>query len=140
MGLLAQTDAATLRRPAQRLAVAGNGILDRITARVRVVAFNPKLIDEKRPAKIGDGILRPEMGKARLACAHQRRVPGTSRGNHQSARHGRSRRMADRFARFRQDLWQQHGRTQSQENGEVATRLVNTHWFAFVQREKGQLI
>ena len=45
-GLLAQTDAATLAVLPKDY-VAGNGTWIGITARVRVVAFNPKLIDEK---------------------------------------------------------------------------------------------
>lgn len=45
-GLLAQTDATTLAVLPKDY-VAGNGTWIGITARVRVVAFNPKLVDEK---------------------------------------------------------------------------------------------
>lgn len=137
-GLLAKTDAATLEVLPKDY-VAGNGTWIGITARVRVVAFNPKLIDEKDlPASVMEFSQPQWQGKVGF-------VPTSGAFQEQAVAiiklHG-----MDAAEEWLTGL-RAFGKTYSNnmvalkavENGEVATVLVNNYYWFALQREKGQL-
>lgn len=137
-GLLAKTDAATLEVLPKDY-VASNGTWVGITARVRVVAFNPKLIDEKDLPKSVLEFSQPQwQGKVGF-------VPTSGAFQEQAVaiikQHGR-----DAAEEWLTGL-RAFGKTYSNnmvalkavENGEVATVLVNNYYWFALQREKGQL-
>lgn len=137
-GLLAKTDAATLEVLPKDY-VATNGTWIGITARVRVVAFNPKLIDEKDLPKSVLDFAQPQwQGKVGF-------VPTSGAFQEQAVAiiklHG-----MDAAEEWLTGL-RAFGKTYSNnmvalkavENGEVATVLVNNYYWFALQREKGQL-
>jgi len=137
-GLLAKTDAATLEVLPKDY-VATNDTWIGITARVRVVAFNPKLIDEKDLPKSVLDFAQPQwQGKVGF-------VPTSGAFQEQAVAiiklHG-----MDAAEEWLTGL-RAFGKTYSNnmvalkavENGEVATVLVNNYYWFALQREKGQL-
>ena len=137
-GFLARTDDATLAVLPKDY-VAGNGTWIGITARVRVVAFNPRLIEEKDLPKSVMEFSNPKwQGKVGF-------VPTSGAFQEQAVAiikvHG-----LDAAEEWLTGL-RAFGKTYSNnmvalkavENGEVATVLVNNYYWFALQREKGQL-
>lgn len=137
-GLLAKTDAATLQVLPKEY-VASNDTWVGITARVRVVAYNPKLIDEKDlPASVLEFSQPQWQGKVGF-------VPTSGAFQEQAVAiiklHG-----MDAAEEWLTGL-RAFGKTYSNnmvalkavENGEIATVLVNNYYWFALQREKGQL-
>ncbi|AJO76263.1 extracellular solute-binding protein [Pseudomonas sp. MRSN 12121] len=137
-GLLAKTDATTLQVLPKEY-VASNDTWVGITARVRVVAYNPKLIDEKDlPASVLEFSQPQWQGKVGF-------VPTSGAFQEQAVAiiklHG-----MDAAEEWLTGL-RAFGKTYSNnmvalkavENGEIATVLVNNYYWFALQREKGQL-
>jgi iron(III) transport system substrate-binding protein len=119
--------------------VAANGTWIGVTARTRVVAFNPKKIKEEELPKSVLDFANPEwQGKVGF-------VPTSGAFQEQAVAiiklHGRD--AAEEWltgpARVRQDLHQQHGGAQSGGKRRSGDVLVNNYYWFALQKEKGQL-
>ena len=137
-GLLAKADDATLAVLPEKY-VASNGTWIGVTARVRVVAYNPKLINEKDLPKsvmdFSDPQWQGKVGFVPTSGAFQEQAVAIIK------MHGR-----DAAEEWLTGL-RAFGKTYSNnmvalkavENGEVATVLVNNYYWFALQREKGKL-
>ncbi|KAF0862605.1 extracellular solute-binding protein [Pseudomonas sp. LD120] len=137
-GLLAQTDATTLAVLPKEY-VAGNGTWIGITARVRVAAFNPKLIDEKELPTSVMAFSQPQwQGKVGF-------VPTSGAFQEQAVAiiklHGldAAEEWLTGLRAFGKIYSNNMVALKAVENGEVATVLVNNYYWFALQREKGQL-
>ncbi|KTC34684.1 extracellular solute-binding protein [Pseudomonas sp. L5B5] len=137
-GLLAQTDPATLAVLPKEY-VASNGTWIGITARVRVVAFNPKLIDEKDLPKSVLEFSQPQwQGKIGF-------VPTSGAFQEQAVAiiklHGLD--AAEEWLTGLRAFGKVYSNNmvalKAVENGEVAAVLANNYYWFALQREKGQL-
>ncbi|MGE8410864.1 MAG: extracellular solute-binding protein [Pseudomonas sp.] len=137
-GLLAQTDPTTLAVLPKEY-VASNGTWIGITARVRVVAFNPKLIDEKDLPKSVLEFSQPQwQGKIGF-------VPTSGAFQEQAVAiiklHGLD--AAEEWLTGLRAFGKVYSNNmvalKAVENGEVAAVLANNYYWFALQREKGQL-
>ncbi|WHS59940.1 extracellular solute-binding protein [Pseudomonas sp. G2-4] len=137
-GLLAKIDDATLNVLPKDY-VAGNGTWMGVTARVRVVAYNPKLIDEKDLPKTVLDFAQPQwQGKVGF-------VPTSGAFQEQAVAiiklHGMD--AAEEWLTGLRAFGKVYSNNmvalKAVENGEVATVLVNNYYWFALQREKGQL-
>ncbi len=137
-GFLAKTDDNTLNMlPPEYVAKDGSWI--GVTARVRVVAYNPKLIDEK---DLPDTVLEfaePQwQGKVGF-------VPTSGAFQEQAVAiiklHGReaAEEWLTGLRAFGKTYTNNMVALKAVENGEIATVLVNNYYWFALQREKGQL-
>lgn len=137
-GFLAKTDDSTLNMlPPEYVAKDGSWI--GVTARVRVVAYNPKLIDEK---DLPDTVLEfaePQwQGKVGF-------VPTSGAFQEQAVAiiklHGReaAEEWLTGLRAFGKTYTNNMVALKAVENGEIATVLVNNYYWFALQREKGQL-
>ena len=138
LGLLARIDDATLQVLPKEY-VASNGTWMGVTARTRVVAFNPKVIDEKDlPQSVMD-FADPEWdGKVGF-------VPTSGAFQEQAVAilklHGReaAEEWLTGLKAFGKTYTNNMVALKAVENGEVASVLVNNYYWFALQREKGQL-
>lgn len=137
-GLLAKIDDATLNVLPKDY-VASNGTWMGVTARVRVVAYNPKLIDEKDLPKTVLDFAQPQwQGKVGF-------VPTSGAFQEQAVAiiklHGMD--AAEEWLTGLRAFGKVYSNNmvalKAVENGEVATVLVNNYYWFALQREKGQL-
>lgn len=137
-GLLAKIDDATLNVLPKDY-VAGNDTWMGVTARVRVVAYNPKLIDEKDlPDTVLDFAQPQWQGKVGF-------VPTSGAFQEQAVAiiklHGME--AAEEWLTGLRAFGKVYSNNmvalKAVENGEVATVLVNNYYWFALQREKGQL-
>ncbi|WP_445570954.1 extracellular solute-binding protein [Pseudomonas sp. E102] len=137
-GLLAKIDDATLNVLPKDY-VASNGSWMGVTARVRVVAYNPKLIDEKDLPKTVLDFAQPQwQGKVGF-------VPTSGAFQEQAVAiiklHGKE--AAEEWLTGLRAFGKVYSNNmvalKAVENGEVATVLVNNYYWFALQREKGQL-
>lgn len=137
-GLLAKIDDATLNVLPKDY-VAGNGTWMGVTARVRVVAYNPKLIDEKDLPKTVLDFAQPQwQGKVGF-------VPTSGAFQEQAVAiiklHGME--AAEEWLTGLRAFGKVYSNNmvalKAVENGEVASVLVNNYYWFALQREKGQL-
>ncbi|ROM63644.1 iron ABC transporter substrate-binding protein [Pseudomonas brassicacearum] len=137
-GLLAKIDDATLNVLPKDY-VAGNGTWMGVTARVRVVAYNPKLIDEKDLPKTVLDFAQPQwQGKVGF-------VPTSGAFQEQAVAiiklHGMD--AAEEWLTGLRAFGKVYSNNmvalKAVENGEVASVLVNNYYWFALQREKGQL-
>ena len=138
LGLLAKTDAAILQVLPKDY-VASNETWIGITARVRVAAFNPKLIDEKDLPQSVLEFAEPQwQGKVGF-------VPTSGAFQEQAVAiikvHGRE--AAEEWLTGLRAFGKTYSNNmvalKAVENGEIATVLVNNYYWFALQREKGQL-
>ncbi|WP_210642596.1 MULTISPECIES: extracellular solute-binding protein [unclassified Pseudomonas] len=137
-GLLAKIDDTTLNVLPKDY-VAGNGTWMGVTARVRVVAYNPKLIDEKDLPKTVLDFAQPQwQGKVGF-------VPTSGAFQEQAVAiiklHGME--AAEEWLTGLRAFGKVYSNNmvalKAVENGEVASVLVNNYYWFALQREKGQL-
>ena len=137
-GLLAKIDDATLNVLPKDY-VANNGTWMGVTARVRVVAYNPKLVDEKDLPKTVLDFAQPQwQGKVGF-------VPTSGAFQEQAVAiiklHGKE--AAEEWLTGLRAFGMVYSNNmvalKAVENGEVATVLVNNYYWFALQREKGQL-
>ena len=137
-GLLAKIDDATLNVLPKDY-VANNGTWMGVTARVRVVAYNPKLVDEKDLPKTVLDFAQPQwQGKVGF-------VPTSGAFQEQAVAiiklHGKE--AAEEWLTGLRAFGKVYSNNmvalKAVENGEVATVLVNNYYWFALQREKGQL-
>ncbi|WP_434579585.1 extracellular solute-binding protein [Pseudomonas sp. Z5-35] len=137
-GLLAKIDDATLNVLPKDY-VARDGAWMGVTARVRVVAYNPKLIDEKDLPKTVLDFAQPQwQGKVGF-------VPTSGAFQEQAVAiiklHGKE--AAEEWLTGLRAFGKVYSNNmvvlKAVENGEVATVLVNNYYWFALQREKGQL-
>ncbi|SED79441.1 extracellular solute-binding protein [Pseudomonas coleopterorum] len=137
-GFLAQTDDSTLNMlPPEYVAKDGSWI--GVTARVRVVAYNPKLIDEKDLPETVLEFAEPQwQGKVGF-------VPTSGAFQEQAVAiiklHGReaAEEWLTGLRAFGKTYTNNMVALKAVENGEIATVLVNNYYWFALQREKGQL-
>ncbi|MGY2441619.1 iron ABC transporter substrate-binding protein [Pseudomonas sp. SDO52101_S400] len=137
-GLLAKADDATLAVLPKKY-VAGNGTWIGVTARVRVVAFNPKLVDEKDLPKsvldFADPQWQGKVGFVPTSGAFQEQAVAIIK------KHGRE--AAEEWLTGLRAFGKTYSNNmvalKAVENGEVATVLVNNYYWFALQREKGKL-
>lgn len=136
--LLAKIDDATLNVLPKDY-VASNGTWMGVTARVRVVAYNPKLIDEKDLPKTVLDFAQPQwQGKVGF-------VPTSGAFQEQAVAiiklHGME--AAEEWLTGLRAFGKVYSNNmvalKAVENGEVASVLVNNYYWFALQREKGQL-
>jgi len=137
-GFLAKIDDSTLSMLPKEY-VAKDGSWMGVTARVRVVAYNPKLIDEKDLPKSVLDFADPEwQGKVGF-------VPTSGAFQEQAVAiiklHGRdaAEEWLTGLRAFGKTYTNNMVALKAVENGEVATVLVNNYYWFALQREKGQL-
>lgn len=137
-GFLAKADDATLQALPKEY-VAANGTWIGVTARTRVVAFNPKKIDEKDLPKSVLDFADPEwQGKIGF-------VPTSGAFQEQAVAiiklHGReaAEEWLTGLRAFGKTYTNNMVALKAVENGEVAAVLVNNYYWFALQREKGQL-
>lgn len=137
-GFLAKIDDSTLGMLPEAY-VAKDGSWMGVTARVRVVAYNPKLIDEKDLPKSVLDFADPEwQGKVGF-------VPTSGAFQEQAVAiiklHGRdaAEEWLTGLRAFGKTYTNNMVALKAVENGEVATVLVNNYYWFALQREKGQL-
>ncbi|MDE1165850.1 MAG: extracellular solute-binding protein [Pseudomonas sp.] len=138
LGLLAKIDDATLNMlPADY--VAKNNTWMGVTARVRVVAFNPKLIAEKDLPKSVMDFAQPQwQGKVGF-------VPTSGAFQEQAVAiiklHGRdaAEEWLTGLRAFGKTYTNNMVALKAVENGEVAAVLVNNYYWFALKKEKGQL-
>ena len=137
-GLLAKIDDATLNVLPKDY-VATNGTWMGVTARVRVVAFNPKLIDEQDLPKSVLEFAQPQwQGKVGF-------VPTSGAFQEQAVAilklHGKeaAEEWLTGLRAFAKVYSNNMVALKAVENGEVASVLVNNYYWFALQREKGQL-
>ncbi|WP_409297581.1 extracellular solute-binding protein [Pseudomonas sp. KCJK8993] len=137
-GLLAQTDTATLAALPKEY-VASNGTWIGITARVRVVAFNPKLVAEKDlPTSVLEFSQPQWQGKIGF-------VPTSGAFQEQAVAiiklHGMD--AAEEWLTGLRAFGKVYSNNmvalKAVENGEVAAVLANNYYWFALQRERGQL-
>ena len=137
-GLLAKIDDTTLNVLPKDY-VANNGTWMGVTARVRVVAYNPKLVDEKDLPKTVLDFAQPQwQGKVGF-------VPTSGAFQEQAVAiiklHGKE--AAEEWLTGLRAFGKVYSNNmvalKAVENGEVATVLVNNYYWFALQREKGQL-
>ncbi|MBC3366482.1 extracellular solute-binding protein [Pseudomonas sp. SWRI154] len=137
-GLLAKIDDATLNVLPKDY-VARDGAWMGVTARVRVVAYNPKLIDEKDLPKTVLDFAQPQwQGKVGF-------VPTSGAFQEQAVAiiklHGKE--AAEEWLTGLRAFGKVYSNNmvalKAVENGEVATVLVNNYYWFALRREKGQL-
>ncbi|ERO63106.1 sugar ABC transporter substrate-binding protein [Pseudomonas piscis] len=137
-GLLAQTDTATLAVLPKEY-VASNGTWIGITARVRVVAFNPKLVAEKDlPTSVLEFSQPQWQGKIGF-------VPTSGAFQEQAVAiiklHGMD--AAEEWLTGLRAFGKVYSNNmvalKAVENGEVAAVLANNYYWFALQRERGQL-
>ncbi|UMZ12676.1 extracellular solute-binding protein [Pseudomonas sp. MPFS] len=137
-GLLAQTDSATLAVLPKEY-VASNGTWIGITARVRVVAFNPKLIAEKDlPTSVLEFSQPQWQGKIGF-------VPTSGAFQEQAVAiiklHGMD--AAEEWLTGLRAFGKIYSNNmvalKAVENGEIAAVLANNYYWFALQRERGQL-
>jgi iron(III) transport system substrate-binding protein len=137
-GLLVKIDDATLNVLPKDY-VANNGTWMGVTARVRVVAYNPKLLDEKDLPKTVLDFAQPQwQGKVGF-------VPTSGAFQEQAVAiiklHGKE--AAEEWLTGLRAFGKVYSNNmvalKAVENGEVATVLVNNYYWFALQREKGQL-
>ncbi|MFK3793720.1 extracellular solute-binding protein [Pseudomonas piscis] len=137
-GLLAQTDTATLALLPKEY-VASNGTWIGITARVRVVAFNPKLVAEKDlPTSVLEFSQPQWQGKIGF-------VPTSGAFQEQAVAiiklHGMD--AAEEWLTGLRAFGKVYSNNmvalKAVENGEVAAVLANNYYWFALQRERGQL-
>ncbi|MCJ8206212.1 extracellular solute-binding protein [Pseudomonas sp. RGM2987] len=137
-GLLAKIDDATLNVLPKDY-VAGNGTWMGVTARVRVVAYNPKRVDEKDLPKTVLDFAQPQwQGKVGF-------VPTSGAFQEQAVAiiklHGME--AAEEWLTGLRAFGKVYSNNmvalKAVENGEVAAVLVNNYYWFALQREKGQL-
>ncbi|MNO58846.1 Iron-utilization periplasmic protein precursor [compost metagenome] len=138
LGLLAKIDDATLQVLPKEY-VAANGTWMGVTARTRVVAYNPKLIDEKDLPKSVMDFAQPEwQGKVGF-------VPTSGAFQEQAVAiikvHGReaAEEWLTGLRAFGKTYTNNMVALKAVENGEVATVLVNNYYWYALKKEKGQL-
>ncbi|WNC09462.1 extracellular solute-binding protein [Pseudomonas coleopterorum] len=137
-GFLAKTDDSTLNMlPPEYVAKDGSWI--GLTARVRVVAYNPKLIDEKDLPETVLEFAEPQwQGKVGF-------VPTSGAFQEQAVAiiklHGReaAEEWLTGLRAFGKTYTNNMVALKAVENGEIATVLVNNYYWFALQREKGQL-
>ena len=137
-GFLAKIDDSTLDMlPPDYVAKAGSWM--GVTARVRVVAYNPKLIDEKDlPQTVLDFAEPQWQGKVGF-------VPTSGAFQEQAVAiiklHGReaAEEWLTGLRAFGKTYTNNMVALKAVENGEIATVLVNNYYWFALQREKGQL-
>jgi iron(III) transport system substrate-binding protein len=137
-GFLAKTDDSTLNMlPPEYVAKDGSWI--GVTARVRVVAYNPKLIDEKDLPETVLEFAEPQwQGKVGF-------VPTSGAFQEQAVAiiklHGReaAEDWLTGLRAFGKTYTNNMVALKAVENGEIATVLVNNYYWFALQREKGQL-
>ena len=119
--------------------VASNGTWMGVTARVRVVAYNPKLIEEKDLPKSVMEVSQPEwQGKVGF-------VPTSGAFQEQAVAiiklHGRdaAEEWLTGLRAFGKTYTNNMVALKAVENGEVATVLVNNYYWFALKKEKGQL-
>jgi iron(III) transport system substrate-binding protein len=137
-GFLAKIDDSTLGMLPKEY-VAKDGSWMGVTARVRVVAYNPKLIDEKDLPKSVLDFADPEwQGKVGF-------VPTSGAFQEQAVAiiklHGRdaAEEWLTGLRAFGKTYTNNMVALKAVENGEVATVLVNNYYWFALQREKGKL-
>ena len=137
-GFLAKIDDSTLDM-LQPDYVAKDGSWMGVTARVRVVAYNPKLIDEKDlPETVLDFAEPQWQGKVGF-------VPTSGAFQEQAVAiiklHGReaAEEWLTGLRAFGKTYTNNMVALKAVENGEIATVLVNNYYWFALQREKGQL-
>ena len=138
LGLLAKIDDSTLQVLPKEY-VAGNGTWMGVTARTRVVAFNPKVIDEKDlPPSVMD-FADPEWdGKIGF-------VPTSGAFQEQAVAilklHGRdaAEEWLTGLKAFGKTYTNNMVALKAVENGEVAAVLVNNYYWYALKKERGQL-
>ena len=138
-GFLAKTDDSTLNMlPPEYVAKDGSWI--GVTARVRVVAYNPKLIDEKDLPETVLEFAEPQwQGKVGF-------VPTSGAFQEQAVAiiklHGReaAEEWLTGLRAFGKTYTNNMVALKAVENGEIATVLVNNYYWFALQREKGQLL
>lgn len=137
-GFLARIDDTTLAMLPKDY-VAKDGSWMGVTARVRVVAYNPKLIDEKDlPDSVLDFAEPQWQGKVGF-------VPTSGAFQEQAVAiiklHGReaAEEWLTGLRAFGKTYTNNMVALKAVENGEVATVLVNNYYWFALQREKGQL-
>lgn len=137
-GFLAKIDPSTLDMLPPDY-VAKDGSWMGVTARVRVVAYNPKLIDEKDlPETVMDFAEPQWQGKVGF-------VPTSGAFQEQAVAiiklHGReaAEEWLTGLRAFGKTYTNNMVALKAVENGEVATVLVNNYYWFALQREKGQL-
>ena len=137
-GFLARIDDTTLAMLPKDY-VAKDGPWMGVTARVRVVAYNPKLIDEK---DLPDSVLdfaepqwQGKVGFVPTSCAFQEQAVAIIK------LHGReaAEEWLTGLRAFGKTYTNNMVALKAVENGEVATVLVNNYYWFALQREKGQL-
>jgi iron(III) transport system substrate-binding protein len=137
-GLLAKIDDTTLNVLPKDY-VANSGTWMGVTARVRVVAYNPKLVDEKDLPKTVLDFAQPQwQGKVGF-------VPTSGAFQEQAVAiiklHGKE--AAEEWLTGLRAFGKVYSNNmvalKAVENGEVATVLVNNYYWFALQREKGQL-
>jgi iron(III) transport system substrate-binding protein len=137
-GLLAKIDASTLDVLPKEY-VAGNGNWMGVTARVRVVAFNPKLIDEKDLPKSVMEFSQPEwqgkVGFVPTSGAFQEQAVAIIKVHGMDA----AEEWLTGLRAFGKVYSNNMVALKAVENGEVASVLVNNYYWFALQREKGQL-
>ncbi len=137
-GLLAQTDATTLAVLPKEY-VASNGTWIGITARVRVVAFNPKLVSEK---DLPDSVLefsqpqwQGKIGFVPTSGAFQEQAVAIIKLHGLDA----AEEWLTGLRAFGKVYSNNMVALKAVENGEVAAVLANNYYWFALQREKGQL-
>lgn len=137
-GFLAKIDPSTLDMLPPEY-VAKDGSWMGVTARVRVVAYNPKLIDEKDLPKTVMDFAEPQwQGKVGF-------VPTSGAFQEQAVAiiklHGReaAEEWLTGLRAFGKTYTNNMVALKAVENGEIATVLVNNYYWFALQREKGQL-
>ena len=137
-GLLTKIDASTLDVLPKEY-VAGNGSWMGVTARVRVVAFNPKLIDEKDLPKSVMEFSQPEwqgkVGFVPTSGAFQEQAVAIIKVHGMDA----AEEWLTGLRAFGKVYSNNMVALKAVENGEVASVLVNNYYWFALQREKGQL-
>ena len=137
-GFLAQVDDSTLQVLPEQY-VAANGTWIGVTARTRVVAFNPKLIKEEDLPKSVLDFANPEwQGKVGF-------VPTSGAFQEQAVAiiklHGRdaAEEWLTGLRAFGKTYTNNMVALNAVENGEVATVLVNNYYWFALKKEKGEL-
>ncbi|AZC22274.1 extracellular solute-binding protein [Pseudomonas sessilinigenes] len=137
-GLLAQTDSATLAVLPKEY-VASNGTWIGITARVRVVAFNPKLIAEKDlPTSVLE-FSQPQwqgkIGFVPTSGAFQEQAVAIIKLHDMDA----AEEWLTGLRAFGKIYSNNMVALKAVENGEIAAVLANNYYWFALQRERGQL-
>lgn len=137
-GVLAKADDTTLAVLPKDY-VAADGTWIGVTARVRVVAFNPKLIDEKDLPKsvmeFSDPKWQGKVGFVPTSGAFQEQAVAIIKVHGMEA----AEEWLTGLRAFGKTYSNNMVALKAVENGEVATVLVNNYYWFALQREKGQL-